>query len=211
MLCRGLYKYLFCTQQSNWHWDYRAYILEHADFHIEGDTIPFPTPLCNHLYYMVYNAVQPQQTNCPTCGISLKQVTFRPCPNAQVIREHLQESAGFEGTLGTGDKVCFSCYKSHLIILQQEKAVSKDSDLLSILDEYRHKVHTADQPSTITRSVRVGYGQNSCPCRWGFTAKKGYSSTSCSRFFRRDVWWHSRFYWPTGDRDKNYFVHMGTK
>lgn len=98
---------------------------------------------------MVYNAVQPQQTNCPARGISLKHVTSRPCPNAQVIREHLQESAGFEGTLEAGDKVCFSCYKSHLIILQQEKAVSKDSDLLSTLDEYRHKVHTADQPSTL--------------------------------------------------------------
>ena len=65
-------------------------IFEQANVHNKGDTIPFPTPLCNHHYYMVYNAVQPQQTNCPTCGISLRYVTSRPCPNAQVISEHTQ-------------------------------------------------------------------------------------------------------------------------
>ena len=70
-------------------------------------------------------------------------------PNAKVIREHLQDGAGFEGTLEAGDKVCYSCYKSHLIILQQEKAVSKDSDLLITPDEFRHKIHTADEPSTL--------------------------------------------------------------
>ena len=49
-------------------------VFEDTGLQTEGDTIPFPTPLCNHHYYMVYNALQPQQTNCPTCGISLKHI-----------------------------------------------------------------------------------------------------------------------------------------
>lgn len=57
---------------------------------------------------MVYNAVQPQLTDCPTCRIFLEHVTSRPCPNTQVIRKHLQESAGFEGTLEAGNKVYYS-------------------------------------------------------------------------------------------------------
>ena len=114
----------------------------------EGDTVPFPTPLCNHHYYIVYNAVQPQQTNCPTCGISLRHIKSRPCPNAENIGEHLRDSTGFEGTLTSGDKVCYSCYKSHLVILQEGKTISKDSDLQSTLQAIRQKVGTVDQPKT---------------------------------------------------------------
>ena len=114
----------------------------------EGDTVPVPTPLCNHHYYIVYNAVQPQQTNCPTCGISLRHIKSRPCPNAEIIGEHLRDSTGFEGTLTSGDKVCYSCYKSHLVILQEGKTISKDSDLQSTLQAIRQKVGTVDQPKT---------------------------------------------------------------
>ena len=124
-------------------------ILEDTSLQIEGDTIPFPTPLCHHHYYTVYNAVQPQQSNCPTCGISLKQVNSRPCQNAELIGEHLRDRAGFEGTLTSGDKVCYSCYKSHLVILQEGKKFSKDSDLQSILHDFRHKISTVDQPSIL--------------------------------------------------------------
>ena len=90
-------------------------IFEDKCLETEGN-IPVPTPLCLHHYYMVYNIIQPQQTHCPTCGISLKHVPTRPCPNAELIGEHLRESAGFEGNLNTGDRVCFCCYKSHLIV-----------------------------------------------------------------------------------------------
>ena len=78
-------------------------ILEDTSVQIEGDTILFLTPLCNHHYYAVYNAVQSQQSNCLTCGTSLKHVKSRPCPNSELIEEHLQDSTGFEGTLTLGD------------------------------------------------------------------------------------------------------------
>ena len=123
-------------------------VFEDTGLQTEGDTIPFPTPLCNHHYYMVYNALQPQQTNCPTCGISLKHIKSRPCPNVELIEKHLRDSAGFDGNLRSGDKVCYSCYKWHLVILQEEKQISRDSDLHSMLQVFRQKISTADQPST---------------------------------------------------------------
>ena len=73
-------------------------IFEDKCLETEGN-VPVPIPLCLHHYYMVYNIIQPQQTHCPTCGISLKHVPTRPCTNAELIGEHLRESAGFEGNL----------------------------------------------------------------------------------------------------------------
>ena len=41
--------------------------------------------------------------------------------NAVKIKKHLHDNAAFEDALETGDRVCYSCYRSHLIILQNEK------------------------------------------------------------------------------------------
>lgn len=84
-------------------------------------------PLCQQHYHEVYKFLQPQQRNCPTCEASLKHVHSRPCPNPKVIQTHLRNTAGFEGSIAAGDKVCFSCYKSHLAILQEDDKVSTDS------------------------------------------------------------------------------------
>ena len=34
--------------------------------------IQVPTPLCKRHYHIIYNILQPTQTNCPVCNISLK-------------------------------------------------------------------------------------------------------------------------------------------
>lgn len=111
------------------------------------ENMPSPTPLCNHHYHTLYHMIQPHQTNCATCGVSLKHVTSRTCPNAAVIRKHLCDSAAFEGTLKDGDRVCYACYKSYLVILQEEKMLSKDSNLQYLPYEIREKIFTAT-PST---------------------------------------------------------------
>lgn len=71
------------------------------------------------------------------------------CPNAQLVKEHLQESAGFNGNLSDSDKVCFTCYKFHLLIVQQGKTFSSDSDLQAILDSIQHKINNAAKLSTL--------------------------------------------------------------
>ena len=54
-----------------------------------SDTTPVQTPLCNHHYHLLYNQLHPTQTNCSTCGSSLKHTNPRPCPNPSVIQSYL--------------------------------------------------------------------------------------------------------------------------
>ena len=65
-------------------------VLEGTSLQFDSENIPFPTPLCAHHYRIAYNAIQPHQTMCPTCRISIrKQPNSRPCPNAEKIAERL--------------------------------------------------------------------------------------------------------------------------
>lgn len=126
-------------------------ILTACGFNCNG--VPIPTPLCKHHYHETYKLLQPQQSNCPTCETSLKHVNSRPCPNPEVIQSHLRNTAGFEGSISTGAKVCFSCYKSHLTILQQVNETStdddSDSDLQSLLQKTSLKVSAMRVPTTL--------------------------------------------------------------
>ena len=79
----------------------------------------------------------------------MRHETSRPCPNAAFIKKHLQDNAAFEGNLEVDDRVCFSCYKSHLIILQNEKQNSYDSDLRSLLENISRKITATNSPSTL--------------------------------------------------------------
>lgn len=119
---------------------------EAGDLKCMGDEIPFPTPLCKCHYHVVYNLLQPTQTNCPTCGACLKYTHSRPCPNPHSIETYLKEITGFEGKIKPDERVCYTCYKSHLAILQQEKSVSKDSDLLLV-------INTLKQTSTSVNDI----------------------------------------------------------
>ena len=85
--------------------------------------VPIPAPLCKHHYHIVYNTVEPTQTNCVTCGMSLKHSTPKLCPNPELIEPHLKECVGFQGSIGKNDKVCSVCYRSHLLILQRQMQV----------------------------------------------------------------------------------------
>ena len=67
----------------------------------------------------VYNALQSRQKSCVTCGSQLKLTNHRPCPKPDIIQLHLQERTGFEGEIHSQDRVCFTCYKSHLVILKE--------------------------------------------------------------------------------------------
>ena len=94
--------------------------------------VPIPTPLCKHHYHLTYNTLQPQQSNCPTCGSSLRTTHTRSCPNAPFIRKYLEEKTGFEGELIENTKVCYACYKSHLQLLKDANTISTNSDLLEL-------------------------------------------------------------------------------
>ena len=103
-------------------------------------TLPIPTPLCKHHYHLIYNTLQPTQTQCPTCGTWLKITTARFCPDPHCIQKYLHENTGFEGRIQDGAKVCLECYKSHLQILREQIVISTDKDLSEVLESLKMKI-----------------------------------------------------------------------
>ena len=82
----------------------------------------------------MYNLIQPsRQTNCTTCGTTLKYTNYRTYSTPSKIEEYLRQHTDFEGHTHENDKVCFTCYKSHLIILQTSNCTSRDADLEQII------------------------------------------------------------------------------
>ncbi len=87
------------------------------------------------------------QRQCASCGTWLKYTSHRPCPKPQVIQEYLKEHTctGFEGQIQDCDRVCLTCYRSHLVCLQDPKPVSRDSDLRLLLSTYSKAIPSIDQ------------------------------------------------------------------
>ena len=107
-----------------------------------------PTQLCKAHYYLIYNSLQLFPT-CVTCRTHLKPTSARPCPNPSTIERYLKETTNFEGSITEGDKVCYPCYKSHLVLLKQTKPARTDDELESIIHVTNQKIlqtqlHTSD-------------------------------------------------------------------
>ena len=109
-----------------------------------SEVISTSTPLCKHHYHLVYSALQ--QRECATC------------PKLDVIQKHLKESTGFEGEIFT------MCYKSHLLVLKENKPISRDIDLEELIitiSTYTEQIPPTDEVITahdvIKTVVRVGH------------------------------------------------------
>ena len=113
-----------------------------AQLHITEFLVPVPTPLCKHHYHMVYN---PTQTHCVTCGMSLKHANPEACPNSMKVEECLRENTSFDGNIKDGDKVCYACCRSHLVILHELSSISDLELLISNISK--------QSPTTPPRSV----------------------------------------------------------
>lgn len=120
-----------------------------------SEIIPFPTPLCKSHYHLVYNALQSRQKRCATCGSHLKQSNHRPCPKPDIIQLHLQEMTGFEGEINSHDRICLTCYKSHLVILKKNKPISTDTDLKQLIDTYCQQIHSTEQIITTQDVINI--------------------------------------------------------
>ena len=76
--------------------------------------LPTPIPLYKHHYHAVYNMLQVRQNNCRTCGRRLWAGNDRYCPQPKVVEAYLREHTDFTMDISESDRVCFTCYKSHL-------------------------------------------------------------------------------------------------
>ncbi len=92
-----------------------------------------PLPLCKHHHFVAKNKQFKPQTHCPMCNTSIRNLPVRACPNSEVINKYLLEHTGFEGTISSNNKVCFSCYKCQLEILKDNDLFSSDTHLSQLI------------------------------------------------------------------------------
>ena len=119
-----------------------------------SEVIPTPTPLCKYHYHLTYNALQPRE--CATCGTRLRGNNHRPCPKPDVIQEHLRERTGFEGEIHSQDRVCITCYKSHLVVLKADpQCVSRDNDLKQLVSTYTKQMPAIQRGATSSDVIKA--------------------------------------------------------
>lgn len=101
------------------------------------EEVPCPTPLCHNHYQLIYNIHNPWQTkiNCATCGISLHRIKGRLCPSPEVVEALLNEMTEYDYKISKDDKVCLTCYKSHLALLNNDTAVNDLASSIAALTE----------------------------------------------------------------------------
>ena len=117
---------------------------------------PTPLPLCKHHYHTVYKIAKPTVAHCSLCGLSLKHTATKYCPNPKAVEHHLRENSGFDGHISETDQICYTCYRAHLVILQQNEAVSFDFDLEEVLCSFSEQ-HPASI-SIVSRGQSFGGG-----------------------------------------------------
>jgi hypothetical protein len=106
-----------------------------AGLELKSADIPSVIPLCNHHYHEIYKVYQPTQTHCVTCNMWLKRSNTRHCPSPHIVQTISRDTTDYDGQIQPNDKVCFSCYKSHLAaLLQSDKSVSTSNSHLSLAE-----------------------------------------------------------------------------
>ena len=99
-----------------------------------NDPVPIPTPLCKSHYHLVYDTLQSRRKHCRTCSRRLRLGNDRPCLQPHIIQAHLSQHTDFDGDILSSDRVCITCYKSHMVLLMQNKPISLDDDLKLLVD-----------------------------------------------------------------------------
>ncbi len=120
-----------------------------------SEVIPIPTPLCKYHYHVIYDVLHSVQRQCATCGTWLKYTSHRTCPKPETVQEYLRQHTGFEGQIRINDQVCLTCYKSHLVILDDCKPVSTDSDLRQLVSSCSNKIPPVDQINNTRDIIKV--------------------------------------------------------
>ena len=94
---------------------------------------------CKQHYQAVYRHLHPKvfkkTRQCKTCKRYTQKL--RPCPHPEVVQDFLTQNTHFEEEIGPDDRVCYSCYRSHLVLVKQIQhhptCTSNDSDLRQVI------------------------------------------------------------------------------
>ena len=112
------------------------------------------TALCLEHYGALYRHLNPFSRKCRTCDKTVNYVTkTRKCPEPALIQQFLQQNMEFTGQNSAEDRVCYACYKAHLVTIKHmhNTTTSTDADLPSLLEKIKNEIsstshiHTPDQ------------------------------------------------------------------
>lgn len=98
--------------------------------------------LCSEHYGALYRKLNPPNNHCKTCNHLLQPTKARKCPNPSLIQKFLSDNHNFVGTITDNDRVCNTCYKSHLVIIKHatNSVESKDSDLAALIFQLKSQL-----------------------------------------------------------------------
>ena len=84
------------------------------------------TALCMEHYGALYRHLNPFNKKCITCDKTLNDVTkSRKCPDPALVQRFLQQNTEFSGQISIEDRVCYACYRAHLIIIKHTQKHNK--------------------------------------------------------------------------------------
>ncbi len=100
-------------------------------------------PICSYHYMQWYRYAHTTHSDCKTCGKQIRDYSkSRPVPEPVVLQHFLNTNTEFKGTFQPDDRVCYACYKSHLIAVKHAKNVvtSTDGDLTDLISEIKQNL-----------------------------------------------------------------------
>ena len=105
-------------------------------------------------YGELYRHLNPFNKTCTTCDKAINDISkSRKCPEPELIQLFLQQNTEFSGVINADSRVCYACYKAHLIIIKhkQNTITSTDADLSSSINKIKSEmcnisdIHTPDE------------------------------------------------------------------
>ena len=116
-------------------------------------------PLCPAHYRFIHRTLHEsdhtyKEIKCTVCSMAIKKNNIRHCPNPVIIEEHYRTHTDFTCSITTDDPICITCYKSHLMILQ-DKSVSRDEDLRELLDNLEGRAQQQHSDTDVIEAAKI--------------------------------------------------------
>ena len=114
------------------------------------------TALCMEHYGAIYRLLNPTNRKCITCSKTLTDPTrSRKCPEPELIQKFLVQNTEFSGEIGTEDRVCYVCYRAHLITIKhlQNTTTSTDADLSTTIERIKRDTSTVTDIHTLEQAL----------------------------------------------------------
>ena len=116
-------------------------------------------PLCPAHYRFIHRTLHEsdhtyKEIKCTVCSTVIKKNNIRHCPNPVIIEEHYRTHTDFTCSITTDDPICITCYKSHLMILQ-DKSVSRDEDLRELLGNLEGRAQQQHSDTDVIEAAKI--------------------------------------------------------